>query len=490
MSLTKNGKIQITSEQFTQGISASPYLGIQQMVNLDIHERPGVLRIARKLEKESGSTVTERIRYGGVDYQNGHFWGLDQDGDLYNRDTGGSWSKQNSFGTTDDGGVVWKDYFIAMRSGVSALLEAYGPLSSSPSDLSFESLSTSHTQFSSYVAFVNLDDKVFFGMDNVLHEIVEATGKDFDPTDSNTYSVNEQVLILPENTKIQSITEVGLKIIVGASQGDTESISDLFVWNPNKSGTASSAPDKRIPLNGDGVPLAITNNNLAYFLLGKNYQLKRTDLTSVEELLTINDTTEDPNVDIDEKQPAQSIASHDGGFIFGITKDDTAPHIYQLKNGAITSFTTSIGEIEDGANIGKVTSLSNDQILVAWEDQSDNSFGVDVTNTSKRYRNYEGYFVTQFYNVGSNLRDKTFQYVGITLAKKLVANQGIRVKYRENIDEDWTILDTFDHDTIGSVNSYEAPANLPSNLTNIQFRIEMTTADDDTTPELLTFYVL
>lgn len=491
MSLQKDGSIFIGSEQFSKGVARSPYTGIQQMVNLDIHSQVGALRIAKAPVAETVTGLEEKLRFGGIEYSTGDFWGLDQDGNLLSRaNTNGDWSDENSFGTTDDGMFVWKNWAIAIRNGISSLMEAYGPLVGSSSQESFTNISFDHGGNTTFTTYIDLDDRVFIGGDNVVHELVQVDGQDFDPTDSNTYSLSEEVLILPEGIKILGITEIGSNLVIATSYGDNEVVADLFVWNPNKSGTDATSPDQRIPLGGNGVRQIAYIDNLIYTLVGTDGQFKVTDLTTVDKLFDINNLLNSSDEELNFILPSESVAVHDGGIMWGLSKDD-APDLNLAfwKDGKLTFFTTSEGEVDAGLRIGKIQSLGKDKLLVGWQNLTgDDSYGVDVTGTD-RYSDYSAYFISQLYNVGRHLRDKTYQHIGFTLGKKLTTGQGIRIKYRTDRSEDWTTLGTWDFDTIGGVSAYEDQANLPSDLTNLQLRVEMTT-DDDTTPDLLSVYVI
>lgn len=495
MSISKDGNIQITSDEFTEGIARSPYLGIQQMVNLDIHNRPGVLRIARRLEKESGSTVTGKLRFGGVDYNIGNFYGLDNDGELYERDKiTESWSVANSFGSTDQGCVVWKNYALAFRGSGDSIIESYGPLSggTASDNGTMHSFSNDASSVNTdFITYVSLDDRVYVGMDNVLHEIVQVDGQDFDPTDGTTFSVNEDVLILPEGIVVTSISEAGTDILVGTNYGDTQTVADLFVWNPNKSGTDTASPDQRIPFSGNGIQHVTLSDNRVYAVIGENANLKESDLTNVNEVIQVNDTSNNPETTYTYNQKGEAMANHNGGFVFGLQKDAAEPVIYQLKNGALTSFDISEGQVDAGIRVGKVQSLTDDKLLVAWENQTGTStYGVDVTSDDTRYQNYSAYFVSQMYPVGRHLREKTYQYIGFILGKKLQADQGIRIKYRTSLNDSFTTIGTWDYDTYGDILAYEDNANLPTDLTNLQLRVELTTGTSDNTPELLSIYVI
>lgn len=488
--LQKDGSILISSEDFIKGIARSPYLGIGNMVNLDIHSLPGTVQIAKALEKESGSTVLEWIRFAGVDYATGDIFGLDQDGNLYKRATNGVWTDVADFGTTDDGMFVWKSWVIALRNGTTALAEAYGPLTGTSSVQSFFNISFDHSSTATFVSLVTKDDRVYFGADNVLHELVENSGQDFNPTDSGTFTKSEQVLILPEGVVITAIAELGSNIIVGTSYGDVQTIADIFIWNPNKSGADETAPDERISLGGDGVKHVEELDNLIYALVGNNAKLKVTDITNVREVVEVQNISNTPDTSYTFTPITQSSTKHDSGIVFGLYKDAAEPALYQYKNNALTAFTTSQGQVTEGVRIGAVFSINDDQLYVTWHNRSDDSYGVDVTSTDSRYQNYSAYLESQLYTVSRDHNGKSYSEIGFTLGKPLATDQGIRFKYRTGLDENWTTFKTLDYDTIGAVTAYRTNADLPTSFKTIQIRVELTTGTSDTSPLLKEVYLV
>ncbi len=78
------------------GIADSDYLGaensVAEMVGLDIHSVAGLIKLNQKLVKDSGSTVTEFCR-AKVSCSNGSTYWFGDAGGIYERTSGGTWSK-------------------------------------------------------------------------------------------------------------------------------------------------------------------------------------------------------------------------------------------------------------------------------------------------------------------------------------------------------------------------------------------------------------
>lgn len=496
MSMQKDGSIRIASEDLSRGIGLSQFSGIGKIVNLDIFSQPGVVKIAKKLEAQDDITITERIRSLSVSSEIGNLYGLDFDGDLYQYSVGFSWSKPQGYGTTNDGLVVWKNYVLLFRQNASSItVDSYGPLNSpskSTADITFNSNTSTNGQVP---AHISIGDSLYVGAGRYLHTLTEVSGQDFDPTDSNTYTKEEEVLVLPEQYEITSIDQIGSLLILGTNYGDIETGGDIIIWDPNKAGADQSDADIRIQTGDSGIKNLVTQNGVAFVCSGNKGNIFITNTTQTQPLKRLNDVSRYPDVSFDEVSVGQNSCVHDGGIMFAFGKDNgdgdsDEPNIYYYKNGAWVSFTTSELETGDVIKIGAIKSISNDEYVVTWENETDSTFGADVLSQTKRYTNYSAYFESQFYSLGSNLRTKNYQNIGFRLAKPLATGQGIRIKYRESSDASWTTLKTYDYSNNGAITGYEEKSGLPSKLQNIQFRIEMTTGSGDNpgTPELLEFY--
>lgn len=122
--------------------------------------------------------------------------------------------------------------------------------------------------------------------------------------------------------------------------------------------------------------------------------------------------------------------------------------------------------------IGCIYSTSNDQLYIGWQDGS--SYGVDTLNTTL-YTNFTAFFESKFYTVGSILNKRTYKRLEISLTNPLISGQQIRVSYRKNLNDDWTVLGTYDSTNFGTENTFNTLANIAS-VTKLQIKIEMNQA--------------
>lgn len=501
MSLQKDNSIQITSSDLAKGVADSPLVGIGAMVNLDITSTPGLTRIAYALVKDSGSTIVAAPEYMVYDGNNNDVYVLDEDAQLYS-DNGGWATIAGNSGSADNGLAIWKNYIITIGiSGSDQNLNAYG-LSGAPTSgwtLDFDSgdpICIGDTAAYSPTLTSQSGD-LWVGVDQFLGQLVEVSGQTFDPADTNTFDITSKVFIGVDSYRINNIDDDGRNFIMGTENVDSNTGGDILLWDPEKAGTAVAFADARIPTGGDNVKQLILKNNIVYAMTGRNAEVIATNQSQVETIKEINKLTTDPDTSFDVR--ANSVSGFSGGILFGLGKtagssadENKAPQIWFLKNGAWSSFTLSTGfwGDNDGGRVYAIVTKDDDEYYVAWADlEGANTYGVDKLSTTTRYQSYEAYFESQFYQVGREYRGKTYKHIGFKLAKPLETDQGIRIKYRDSINDSWTTVGTWDFATYGAIQEYQDHANMLTDLMNVQLRVELTTGSSDTTPELLEVYL-
>lgn len=135
-----------------------------------------------------------------------------------------------------------------------------------------------------------------------------------------------------------------------------------------------------------------------------------------------------------------------------------------------------------GGIIGCIIPATDYSFAYSW---STSTSGIDVVSRKAYFHaNYEPFYESSIQRVGTKHIPYTFQTCEIELAKPLSVGQGIRVKYRKNITDNWSDICTFDYATYKSANTIYFP--FAGKLDIAQFRIEFTTNGTDiSSPELL-----
>ncbi len=487
--MNKDGSITIDSNDFIKGISDSRYTGIEHMRNLDPFTKIGLLRISYKLDAESNAPSTALLKFSAINPRTGDiFFAPDESSDsIYKRTGSNSWTTiSGATSGTARGLVIGNDYLFRVRnSGGNTIVDRYGPLSSSPSwSNSWGTLRTSDT--ATYVPSIyGQDGIIYFGINNDVASISDVT---------SAGSINSSALDIPDGYVIQSFTELGINLMVGASMGDSvSSIGDIFPWD--RTSSSFSLP---IQTGLQGIPMMYTKNNLIYAIGGRFGQMFVTNSSSVEQRIKLSNYTMNPEVRFVTNEDA--IDAHNSGLIIGLSKtagtENGPAGVWVVNDNTVTLQTLSIGDSNDsdGCEIGCVVSLSDFSYLVTWKDNTgSDTYGVDVVDTGRRVSSYGAYLDSRMYQVGTKLSPKTFQKLLIKFASPLASSQGIKVSYRLNSSDSYTEIETFaygsgtgaDNDNLGGIMSIDfSPLNIPA-TESIQFRIALTTnTSNDATPEL------
>lgn len=487
--MDKNNSIIIGADDFLKGISPSRYSGIEHIRNLDVFSKRGSVRIMPKMVAETDNDIptSALLDFSAVNPDDGvvYFATNATDTNIYSYN-GSSWSTVS--GATSGacrGLVIANDYLFRARvSGGNVVVDRYGPISSSPSwSNSWGTIRSSETS-TRIPTIYGQDGIIYFGIKNKLSSISDVT---------SSGSINTNALDLPVGYNIQSLTELGANLMIGATMGDSvSSVGDIFPWD-----RVSSSFELPIQTGLPGIPIMYTKNNIIYAIGGRYGQVFVTNGTNVEQSFKINELTDDAEVAM-RTPSTDCIDAWNSGIVLGIGKSagtDNGPcGVWILRDGALFFQTLSFGQTDaDGFEIGSIVALDDYSLLVCWGDLTNNVYGVDVTTSSKRYTSYSAYLDTKIYQVGTRIKPKTFQGMHIKLANPLSSGGGIKVSYRLNSSDSFTEIDSFeygggsgaDNDNLGAIISIDhTPMNIPK-CESIQFRIALTaTGSTSSTPEL------
>lgn len=483
----------ISGETLLAGMSDSKFNGIQEIRNLDLFSQKGVIKIAYKSTAESGGSVPTSgfVTHGAVNPANGDTYYADDTTTtgIYKRTSAGTWSTITGGTSTQARGlVVFQDYlFRVFNSGGDTKVDRYGPLSGSPSWSNNWATIQDETTSSVVPTIVGQDDIVYFGIGKFVASIS-------DP--DSAPSANVSALDLPDGYTIQSFTELGQNLLIGATQGNSvSSVGDIFPWD--RTSSSFSIP---ISTGFAGVPLMYTKNNLVYSLCGKYGTLILTNGSTVEQGQRLAGFTDEPEVAFRDANYG-AIDAWNGGILVGLGKSAGTSNgpvgVWFLREGAWQYYPVSAGDgaDADGIDIGVIFALSDYKYLVTWADLTGaNTYGVDIVDTSRRVSSYGAYAKTKFYNVGTTLSPRTFQSLEFQLTKPLASDQGIKVSYRLDPSASFVEIDTFaygdasgsSNDNLGAITSFNfSPLNIPP-CQMVQFQVSLTTGtSNDATPELL-----
>lgn len=481
--MQKDGSILISSNDFLNGMAASRYVGMEMIRNIDIDIQKGVARAAFKQVQDSAAP-SSLYRLFAVDPNTGNVFLQEaaQGTTLTIRTADNAYTTIPGFTSSIPRGLcVFQDYlFRFYQTGTSMRADRYGPLSGTPSvSTNWGTFATAGVQSYLYApgiipAVVGQDNIMYVGIMNNVASISDAT---------SSATINESALDLPTGYVIQSMSELGQNLMIGARYGTgVTTIGKIFPWD-----RVSSSFDFPIDTGSVGVPAMANQNNLLYALAGTSGQLVITNGSQVEQAKRIGDFTAEPEIGFSIY--LNCIAPWNGGILIGLGKTtgtNRGPSgVYFYKNKRWTFYGLTLGDGSDGSavEIGCIIPISEFKFLVSYSVGT--TYAIDYVDTTKRNTSYTSYFDSQMYEVGTTLRDRTMLTGDFQLTQALSTGQGIKVAYRTNTSDSYTTIGTYDFSTLGAVTNHNFSADIPS-CQNVQFRISLTCNSTGTaTPELM-----
>ena len=270
-------------------------------------------------------------------------------------------------------------------------------------------------------------------------------------------------------------------------------VADIFAWD-----TTSPTYTNIIQMAENGVNAMININGNLYILAGINgtiYKSNGIQAWPIGQIpLSVADTSAGRYL---EPYPG-AIINFKGRPFFALsssTTDDLELRdgigIYSLQETAGPSILNLEHVISEGvygsANptiIGALISVSRDQLIAGWRNNA--TYGLDLTTVaSYAYTiDYSGYYDSVVSRVGGIEDGRQFTKMDIYLAKELATTEGVRVKYRINLTDDFTTIGTYTTTQFGAGKSSfrEHNINIPK-CEQIQNRVELK-GTTTTTPEV------
>ena len=320
------------------------------------------------------------------------------------------------------------------------------------------------------------DNKLYGGAGRFVFSLDEVSGQTFTPITAGTFTWTQQALDLPSPYRIKCIRELGNFLMLGTWQGTAVTdfpIADIFPWD-----RSSASFGQPISLNDFGIHAMENTGNSLVVLAGVKGSIYRCDGGSI---YLIGQLPIELSVTKFINWFPGSICNFKNKIFIGSGGNSAlaGQGIYSLQQtgqGNILNLEHLNSNLTDGSvsqvAIHSLLPVSNDVLLASWTNGS--AWGIDKTDsTSYLYTtDYSGYFESPLYVVGSLKNPRIFTELEFQFAKKLATGEGIRVKYRVNLTDSFTTLDTYTFTTLGAVISHYAIANIPA-CEMLQIRVEL-----------------
>lgn len=368
------------------GIADSDYLGIEgsvaEIVGLDIHSEPGVIKVNQKLTKESGSTVDDLVK-ARVACSDGktYFFGS-TNGKIWSRTSGGTWTLEATASpAAGSAGILdareYQGYiYYAMQSRIGRV--AVGAAWSTRND----SWATFTKTDASFHPMKEVNLVLYIGDANLVAQV-----------DAGTFSANALDIAAP--LRIKSLGRAGTDLLIGTYIADNITETQIIRWNTWSVSFSSSDPIPEVGINAflETDNLILVNAGVK----GNIYQYDGTNLDTYKQIKGTWDNSTNqgyvhPNATLNfHGTPLMGLSNVSGNpatlGVYSIARSNrNYPYVlateYLLSNGH--SSNVEIGCIVGAGNV----------FLVSWKDTtSGTTYGVDVLDLTAKATT--AYFTTR-----------------------------------------------------------------------------------------------
>lgn len=479
--MDKNGVV--TFSEWNKGQVNHPVYGFSLLKNVEVFENLGVAKL--KNRKTSDTTITPTQLPIAECYDNyGNTYTLTGEtgvGTCYKNGVSIQGSLTNAWDIKIYKNYLWCRY--------NTTLAAYGPLDAGGAawfniNTGFNTVGAT-VQYYDAPILIGQDDFMYIGNGNYVAKVeVTASGT---VGVAPTLSVNLTALDLPDGQYVSCLEEYGTKIGIGTHGGpngyskNNTQTARLYFWN-RQLGTLGNPGLADLPIifSENGVNAIKQHANKLYVSAGTRGNIYVTDSTNYVKIVTLPYTQTGFNYSSTVYKNALDI-NPAGNLLVGVSGDlntITSIGIYEINlntSNYPVSFTSTssytLGSVSTPTQykIGFVNPINYQNTRVGYANGT--TFKVDITDITL-YSSYGGVIYTKLEKVGDTDKKHTFQHIQWELAEPLVSGQNIRISYRKNNQEDFTLIDTWGYATEGGVISFADTCAI-ADCEYIQLKIEL-----------------
>lgn len=484
-------------KDWANGVAHTPYVGFSVMANLDISET-GAIRMNNK--PIASPTTTTGIIQWVTETDGNVVYALASDNKVYTvNTTDGTLTLVlgNTLGSPCGIGF-WKGYIFVTRNVNNDIrIDVYDPNSNTwHNDWQ---ITLGNSTYGNTPIVSGQDDILYIGHGRYIASIEENTGQTFDPTNGATYTYNGSALDLPSQYDISCMSEYGSNLMIGTRIITTANSADIFPWD-----RVSPSFDIPVKIGERGVFALRVMSNTLYAICGENATLYETNGTSATRIEAIGDLMRPltnnfiPHwkpIQSTQVNPTVSMIDCNNKLLIGISTilsfDDGRYPVgvwsFDGKSFALENITTSGTNTLTNQNqfISALFTSPSYGYMYSWFDGTNHGFDLlqDGYPIGTFHSNYEPFFESPLYRIGTKLSPFTFQRIEVEFGKKLLSGEGIKILYRTALGDSWTDFKTVDYTTYGAINSIFFDFAVTTDL--IQFRVEFTTnGTTNDSPEL------
>ncbi len=441
-----------------QGIS-SPLVGFADCRNLDISSMPGVVKLNKKLTAVTG-TIANQINWAvRHPITSTEVYALSNAGIVYkSTDSGATFTAMTGNTQTSchgNGLAIFANYLVVARD---AYLDVCGD--GTATGIVNGAWTNSWKAIDSDVLWHPMlisknDNKLYGGAGRFNFSLEELTT--FVPATGATYTWTQQALDLPSPNRIKCIEELGNNLMNGVWQGTAVNgvrMANIYPWD--RSSVSFGQP---VVLNDFGVHTMLNDGGSLIVLAGISGQIRECNGASAWPIGQIPNSLIDLTGKYLEFYPG-ALCKYKGKYFFGVgyTAALGGMGVYSLEKtgkGNILNFEHTVSTGNDGTtNLMQISALlpiTDEKILVGYLDNA--TTGLDLTDAAAYPADYSGYFVSPLYTVGDIKNLRAFADLTFQLVKKLGTGEGIRLSYRNNLSDSFTLIKTVGGGTLSLIYS-------------------------------------
>lgn len=476
----------ISWKNYHEGQTSSPYTqdgSFAKASNIDIWGQLGIARVDFLPKAVKTGLTNYPTKFTKEADTAAKLWTNDGNSLYQSNDEGETWAVVSG-GSAGSHPTYWKNTIICPHGNdLDAYKLAGTTWVNNVSGANIFNISTSEH----FVLPSKMDDKVYVADGAGISVLEENTGQTFDPASAATFTFTQHSLPLPDNYNALCLAEQRENLIIGTIYGATSSPvypASIFIWDRER-----NEYDYQISVPENAINSMCSIRDRVFVSAGNKgriYEFSEAGMIPFVQLPFDYDAG--AKVDVGRN----SMSEWNGKLIVGTESvDDLSPSgIFQIdidtkKISPVLLPSTGDDASTNNSQIGGVLGFDTDILLYGHSSGSTPTVGIDrIENdlaTQYRWTGYSAYIESPLFRVGTERKRGTLRNVEIFLARKLTSGQGVRLKYRENINDSWTTLGTFDS---AGHSTHIFPAGLHE-LRSVQLRVELTTgASSTTTPYL------
>lgn len=485
----KDGILTITD--FQKGVGISPVLGNGHIVNADIFETQGLLKLNKQvIDNTWDSTPTiDSLPVASLkipEYDNQMI--LLDNGKLIGT-SGGLFGDYFAQGFDL---IEWNGYLLASGYSGSEGIIRIGQINTSGSQETLTGWTVAIT------GLANAPIHFCKGKDGYLYftngyKIGKITAISI-PVSVCVATYSDNVLDLPQDEEAISIVELGNRLLIGTQSSKLNpkyiTQANIYPWD-----MVSSSYSLPVSINENGINTMVSKDNLAYVSAGLSGNIYVTNGTTYRLLTTLKTTTKDRYGSTSYVKKNAIAFNKQGRLLIGTsTFSDTTPNTSTYQGIWEIDIKTGNNHLAYTVPSGEYGQNNSLEIGYLYSYNEDISFGYkDNTTYNTCASNFRlqslCLFESPLYITGDYQNKKTFNELQWLFVKPMQTGQSIKIYYRNGLEDTWTLIHTSTSDHVGKYSTIDKAKIANSEV--IQIKVELLNTNNTvlTSQELIRIFL-